>query len=156
MKVCGITRSEDAMHAVRCGATALGFVFWPGSPRYVDPARAAEIIGALPSGVTTVGVFVNQSVEEIRRIAGRAGIARVQLHGDEPASYAAALDRPALKATSLDAAEEVFAAWPDDTLVLLDAHDPVRRGGTGQTVDWARAAALAARRRVVLDRKSVV
>lgn len=150
VKVCGITRPEDVMHAVRCGATAIGFVFWPGSPRYVAPEVAAGMIGALPSDVTPVGVFVNQSVEEVDQVARHAGVTTIQLHGEEPASYATALGRTVLKATSLAGAEAVFASWPEDTLILLDAHDPVRRGGTGQVVDWTRAAVLATRRRVVL------
>ena len=150
IKVCGITRAADAEHAVRHGATAVGFVFWPSSPRYVEPQRAADIIVRLPHSITTVGVFVNQPVEEIERIAEQTGIATVQLHGDEPASYAAALDWPVLKATPLATAEAALAGWPDDTLVLLDAHDPVRRGGTGERVAWAEAARIASSRRVVL------
>jgi phosphoribosylanthranilate isomerase len=150
VKVCGITRAEDARHAVQHGATALGFVFWPGSPRYIDPARAAQIIETLPPGVTSVGVFVDQPVDEIEQIVERAGVGTIQLHGDETSAHAAALGRPVLKATTIAAAETMLADWPDDTLVLLDAHDPVRRGGTGQTIDWAGAADLAARRRVVL------
>jgi len=149
-KVCGMTRLTDALHAVRHGATAVGFVFWPRSPRYVEALRAAEIIAELPGTVTPVGVFVNQPVDEIQRIAATAGITAIQLHGDEPPAYGDVLGWPVWRAVALEHAEEALDGWPVSTTVLLDAHDPVRRGGTGQTVDWARAAQLAARRRVVL------
>ena len=150
VKVCGITRESDATEAVRCGATVLGFVFWPESARYVDPDLASDIIGRLPRSVNTVGVFVNQSIEDVRHIAERAGISTIQLHGDEPASYADAFATPILKAITLDEVDRSLSDWPDDTLVLLDAHDPIRRGGTGQVIDWEGAAKVAARRRVVL------
>lgn len=150
IKICGITRAQDARAAVESGATALGFVFWPRSPRYVDPNTAEGIIRTLPKDVTPVGVFVNQPVDEIEQIADQTGIQLVQLHGDEPASYTSALTRPVMKAMSLVAADAFADAWPADIAILLDAHDPVRRGGTGTAVDWAHAARIAARRRVVL------
>src|SRR6185503_15055793 len=92
LKICGMTRVGDALHAVREGATAIGFVFWKGSPRYIEPAAAGEIATALPASVTTVGVFVNESVEEICMTARTAGLRMVQLHGDEPVSYADRLE----------------------------------------------------------------
>jgi phosphoribosylanthranilate isomerase len=149
-KVCGITRLTDALHAARHGATAVGFVFWPGSPRFVRAERAAEIVGELPAGVTAVGVFVNQPVDEIRRVAAAARITAIQLHGDEPPAVGDALGWPVWRAVALPHAADVLDAWPGGTTILLDAHDPVRRGGTGRAVDWAQAAAIAARRRVVL------
>jgi len=150
IKICGITRLSDALHAVEHGADALGFVFWPGSPRQIAPERAAAIVAALPSGVTAVGVFVNESVDGIRGVVAQTGITAVQLHGDEPAQYGAALGWPVLRAIGVDQAEAACAAWPADTTFLLDAADPVRRGGTGTRIDWARAASLARRRRIVL------
>jgi len=149
-KVCGMTRLTDALHAVQHGATAVGFVFWPRSPRYVPPQRAAEIINELPGTVTAVGVFVNQPVDEIQRIAAAAGITAIQLHGDEPPAYAEALGWPVWRAVTLQDADATLTAWPPSTPILLDAHDPVRRGGTGQTIDWHAAARLAAGRRVIL------
>jgi phosphoribosylanthranilate isomerase len=149
-KVCGITRAADALHAVRHGATALGFVFWPDSPRYIPPERAAAIVGELPRPVTPVGVFVNQPVEEIVRIATIAGIETIQLHGDESPAYAAALGRPVWRALSLADVNGTLSKWPDEVTILLDAHDPERRGGTGRPIDWRKAADVAARRRVVL------
>lgn len=149
-KVCGITRLTDALHASRHGATALGFVFWPKSPRYVAPDRAAEIIRELPDTIATVGVFVNQPIDEIQRVASETGITTIQLHGDEPAAYATALGWPVLKAAPIEHVNGSLDGWPDDTIVLLDAHDPVRRGGTGRTIDWSHAADVASARRVVL------
>jgi len=150
VKICGITRLDDARHAVDHGADALGFVFWPKSPRYIVPERAAEIIATLPAHVTAVGVFVNESVEGIRDVAARAGIGAVQLHGDETPDYAAALTWPVWRAVTWEGVDEISAVWPADTMWLLDAADPVRRGGTGITVNWPRAAAVARTHRVVL------
>ena len=149
-KVCGITRLTDALHAVRHGASALGFVFWPHSPRCVTAERAASIIRELPGTVTAVGVFVNQPVDEIARTAAASGITTIQLHGDEPPAYADALAWPVWRALPLASANGTLSAWSEDTVILLDAHDPVKRGGTGQPIDWAAAAALAAARRVIL------
>jgi phosphoribosylanthranilate isomerase len=150
IKVCGITRLTDARHAVAEGATALGFVFWPRSPRYVPPERAAEIIAALPSAVMAVGVFVNEPADAISSIAAQARLSAVQLHGDEPPAYADALAWPIFRAVTIETAPGACTAWTPDVTLLLDAVDPERRGGTGVTVDWPRAAALARQRRVVL------
>lgn len=150
LKVCGITRLTDGLHAVQHGATALGFVFWPRSPRCVDAQRAAAIIAELPSNVTAVGVFVNEPVDGIRRVVAATGLSMVQLHGDEPPAYAEALTLPLLRSVTLDDGPHLFEAWPRGTTWLLDAADPVRRGGTGRTVDWPRAAAAARSRQIVL------
>lgn len=150
LKICGITRLSDAVHAAEHGADALGFVFWPQSPRHITPERAAEIIAALPLGVTAVGVFVNEPVDGIRDVVAQTGITSVQLHGDEPPPYADALGWPVMRAINVNEAEQVCAAWPADTTFLVDAADPVRRGGTGSTVDWQVAATVARRWRIVL------
>ena len=130
------------------GATAVGFIFWPRSPRYVDPEQAAALVRLVPPGVATVGVFVNEPVEAMRDIAARTGVSMVQLHGDEPPEMAAQLDRPVLKALGVEAVRDT--AWPVETTVLLDVTDRERRGGTGQLVDWTQAAAVARVRPVVL------
>jgi len=150
VKVCGITRLEDAKAALAAGATALGFVFWPSSPRAVTPEQAAGIISALPYGTNAVGVFVNQPAEEIDRAVRTAGLTAVQLHGDETPAILPSMHRPVLRAVTVSDADDAVLAWPESVLLLVDAHDPVRRGGTGQAVDWSAAAALAAKRRVVL------
>ena len=150
LKICGITRLADALHAAEHGAGALGFVFWPRSPRYISPERAIGIIAALPPGVDTVGVFVSESIDAVRAVVAQTGIRVVQLHGDETPSYAIALGRPVLRAITIDQAEEASAAWPEGTTFLMDAADPVRRGGTGIIVDWHKAASAARGRRIVL------
>ena len=148
VKICGITRPEDAEAAVAAGAGAIGFVFWPGSPRFIDPHRARRIAAALPPLVTAVGVFVNQPIAYVNGVASLARLGAVQLHGDETPAFAAAVSRPVIKALSPGSAD--LAAWPARVRVLLDVHDPEARGGTGRTIDWTAAAALAARREILL------
>ena len=150
LKVCGITRIADAQHAVEHGATALGFVFWPRSPRRIEPAVVAEIVAELPQTVITAGVFVNETSDGIARTMEKARLTHVQLHGDEPVSYSEVLAWPLRRSVTLDTSAAIVSEWPADTTLLLDAADPERRGGTGQAVDWTRAATLARRRRVVL------
>lgn len=150
LKICGMTRVGDALHAVREGATAIGFVFWKGSPRYIEPNRAGEIAAALPATVTTVGVFVNEPVDAVRETARIAGLRMVQLHGDETPVYVEQLDRPVMRAVTLDTLVETTKAWPPDTTLLLDSTDPSRRGGGRAAVDWPRAAVMTRGRRVVL------
>jgi phosphoribosylanthranilate isomerase len=151
VKICGITRAGDAQAAVEAGAQAIGFVFWPESPRFVDPYRARAIRALLPPFVTAVGVFVNQPLEYVSGVASLARLGAVQLHGDEAPAFASRLAAPILKALPLETiGDRDLAAWPDETTVLLDVHDPATRGGTGRTIDWAAAAAMAARRRIVL------
>ena len=150
IKICGVTRLEDARHAVEHGATALGFVFWPASPRAIGVDQARDIIAALPASVTAVGVFVNTPAGEIEWIAGRTGIGAVQLHGDEEPAEFASLRRLLLRSVTLDEVAGTAQAWPADTTLLLDASDRVRRGGTGTRIDWPRAAAAARRHRLML------
>jgi len=150
LKICGMTRVGDALHAVREGATAIGFVFWKGSPRYIEPERAGEIAAALPATVTTVGVFVNEPVDDIRETARVAGLRMVQLHGDETPAYMELIDQPVMRAVTLDTMVETTKTWPADTTLLLDSTDPSRRGAGRAAVDWPRAAAITRGRRVVL------
>ena len=153
VKVCGITRLEDANEAVACGAGALGFVFWPKSPRFVDPYRARAIVRSLPPFIATVGVFVNQPAEYLNGVASLVGLSAVQLHGDETPAFAADIRRPVIKAIAIGGGTDgaVVDGWADRVTLLLDADDPQKRGGTGRTIDWTRAAALAAARRVILS-----
>ena len=152
VKVCGITRAEDAELAADLGASAVGFVFWPGSPRHVAPAVAAGIVRVLPADVAPVGVFVDPTRDEVRAVAARVGLAAVQLHGDEPATLCDGMPYRVMKVVAVDgeATSRRVDQVPSAVTVLLDAHDPVRRGGTGRTVDWTLAAAIAARRRIFL------
>jgi phosphoribosylanthranilate isomerase len=150
VKICGITRVEDAEAAVALGANALGFVFWPKSPRYVDPYRARAIVASLPPFVSAVGLFVNQPPSHIANVASLARLGAVQLHGDETPDDAAALGRPVVRALTLHATGQDLDRWPTRVTILLDAHDPERRGGTGRTIDWDLAASVARRRRILL------
>jgi phosphoribosylanthranilate isomerase len=149
IKVCGLTRREDAENAVRHGATAVGFNFWPRSPRYVAPDVAASIVRALPADVLTVGVFVDESPAQMQTVGETVGLRAIQLHGSEPASYAEVLSGQIIKALGTDGIDTV-SAWPSTTLILLDAVDSAARGGTGRRVDWAAAAAFARKRPVIL------
>lgn len=152
VKICGLTRIDDAQLAVDLGADAVGFVFWPSSPRYIAPERAGIIIAALPRFVTPVGVFVDEQPDQIRRLIGELGLGAVQLHGDEPLSTWTSTPCQVIKSVGVDAAFDAgaLASWPNSVMPLLDAADAVRRGGTGRTIDWDLAAAAARQRRVVL------
>jgi phosphoribosylanthranilate isomerase len=148
IKICGITRAEDAHAALAAGAQALGFVFWRGSPRFIDPYRARRIVSTLPAFITPVGVFVNQPIDYVAGVASIAHLGAVQLHGDETIEYAAALPLPVVKA--LTAGDAAIDRWPRNITILLDVHDPARRGGTGATIDWTAAGAAAGRRPILL------
>lgn len=150
LKICGITRLVDALHAVKEGATALGFVFWTNSPRAIAPADAKSIIAALPPKVMTVGVFVNEAPGTLRDVLKLTGVKAVQLHGDETLADFEFIECPLLKSATLDHLAETARAWPAETTLLLDAADRVKRGGTGVAVDWNKAAVAARNHRVVL------
>jgi phosphoribosylanthranilate isomerase len=164
IKICGITRHEDAHLAAELGAGAVGFVFWPRSPRFIDPYRARRIAAELPAFVAAVGVFVNQAAEHVNGVASLVGLSAVQLHGDEDARFARLIRRPVIKAISWKERREDgreagragpraapdLTAWPDRVTLLLDAYDPLQRGGTGRIIDWTSAACVAAARRVLL------
>jgi phosphoribosylanthranilate isomerase len=153
IKVCGIRRLEDALLAADVGVSAIGFIFWPGSPRFIDPFRARAVAAALPPFVTPIGVFVNQPPDYVKSVVGLVRLRAVQLHGDEnPASYANA-GVPVIKSVAVNATFRATAVEGirSDVTVLLDAHDPVLRGGTGRTIDWSVAADVARQRRVILS-----
>ncbi|HEV8209982.1 MAG TPA: phosphoribosylanthranilate isomerase [Vicinamibacterales bacterium] len=148
VKICGMTRVEDAMAAVDAGAGAIGFIFWPASPRFIDPHRARKIAAMLPPFVTAVGVFVNQPLDYVNGVSSLVRLGAVQLHGDETPAFAAAVTSPVIKAMSLGAGD--VQAWPAEVRLLLDVHDPAVRGGTGRTIDWTAAADVAAQRQILL------
>jgi phosphoribosylanthranilate isomerase len=151
VKICGITRPDDARVAAELGAWAVGFVFWPRSPRAVSVEQARAIVAGLSPLVTPVGVFVDQPVDEVNAVAAHVGLGVVQLHGQETPAMARALSGRIIKSVALGAegAAEELGRWAH-VLVLLDAHDPARRGGTGRPIDWDAAAVVARRRPVVL------
>jgi phosphoribosylanthranilate isomerase len=148
VKVCGITRHEDAELAVELGAWALGFILWPHSPRAADPAVAAGISQALRRRVERVGVFVNATLDEIAQAAEALHLSHVQLHGDEGPAFCAEAARrtgaKVIKAVRVGGAADLQDLERFHTdFHLLDTAARGLRGGTGQTWDWA----LAARRR---------
>ncbi len=135
VKICGITRAEDAAVAVRHGAMAIGFIFWQMSRRHVEPEHARAIVRTLPPFVTPVGVFVNESAETMNAVAARVGLGAVQLHGDEMPELVAGLTLPVVKAVGrID--EGTATRWPSRVRLLVDADDQVHRGGTGMKADW--------------------
>jgi len=151
VKICGITRPQDAERAIALGATAIGFIFWPSSPRRIGLEAARSIGRVVPASVLKVGVFVDAPAQELARTVDEAGLDAVQLHGSESPALVRGLEARVIKAVALGSpdADAQIAQWTGTTL-LLDAHDPVRHGGTGRVVDWDRAAGLASRHEVIL------
>ena len=151
IKICGLTRPDDARRAVEAGATAIGMVFWAKSPRAVTLAQAEAVVAAVGRDVLTVGVFVDATREAIDHVMRRVPLGAAQLHGDESPAFVDTLPWPVIKAVAVPAEGSLpdLSPW-GGVRVLLDTHDPERRGGTGRPVDWARAAALAATRPVIL------
>ena len=142
IKICGVTNVKDAGACAEMGANMIGFNFYSQSPRYVEPKLARRIVEAMPPGVCAVGVFVDASAEEIRDTADAAGVRCVQLHGRTLPDTCSELAREfrVIRAFSTDSQfrpEEVSLF--DDCDVLVDAHHPNLRGGTGLTCDWPAA-----------------
>lgn len=153
IKICGITRPEDAAHAAACGADALGFIFYRKSPRGISPAVAAAIIARLPARVCKVGVFVNEEAAVIGETAATCGLDMLQLHGDESPAYCRGIaDRNLLiKALPLiTAADLQRAALYPVAAILVDARDGDRYGGTGKPASWELAARLGKTSPVIL------
>jgi phosphoribosylanthranilate isomerase len=145
VKLCGTTRLEDAELAVELGAWAIGFILWPHSKRHVEPGVAAGIARAVRRRVETVGVFVNQPLDEVEAAADAIGLTHVQLHGDEgPAFCAAVRERTGcrvIKALRIASAADLRdAARYHTDYHLLDSSVRGLRGGSGQTWDWELAA----------------
>ncbi len=139
IKICGVTRAEDALAAVKLGADALGFNFWPGSKRYVAPEAARDIVARLPPFVTSVGVFVNQGEEELRAIAAASGIQVFQLHGDETPELCARLPLPVVKAIPVDQVRTLSKLLSYEVSAFLLDTPSRGYGGTGVPFDWSLA-----------------
>ena len=137
IKICGLTRPEDAAHAVACGAEAIGINFFPGSPRFVPAVVAREIVGAVGDHAEVVGVFVNEAPGTIVALCERLGIRRVQLHGDEPPGDASRIPLWRMKAVHADRIPDLPAllAYPCEAF-LFDAGDKKAYGGTGRELAW--------------------
>ncbi len=140
VKICGITRSEDAVLAACSGAHAIGLVFYRPSPRYVTPDRAAEIIRALPPFVTAVGLFVDATAEEVRASVARAPVGLLQFHGAETAGFCGQFGLPYMKAVRVRAGVNLIqyaSEYRDAKALLLDAYVDGMHGGSGVTFDWS-------------------
>jgi phosphoribosylanthranilate isomerase len=175
VKICGITRPQDAELAADLGASALGFVLWPNSPRYINAENVRAIAKGVPSTVLKVGVFVDQPAAEVARKMDEGGLDVAQLHGHESPEYCRGLmvrlkadttdvtislpdvpvvsgfSRTVIKAVGMtDNGSIDIADFDSEIVLLVDAHDPARFGGTGTTVNWDSAREIAATRRTIL------
>jgi phosphoribosylanthranilate isomerase len=139
IKICGITRVDDALTAARLGADAIGFVFYRASPRYVEPERARDICAALPPFVSTVGLFVDADPAEVDAVRDRVPLSLLQFHGDETSAYCERFRAPYLKAIRVRPGTDLLQCATDFAGargLLLDAYVPSVPGGTGQRFDW--------------------
>jgi len=137
IKICGITRLEDAMAASHAGVDAVGFVFYEKSPRFIEPMKAASIIRELPPFVSAVGLFVNPDQACIDAVLRYCPLGVVQLHGDESPGFCQAQSRRVIKALPVSCREDLQRVHQYDCSVLLDAKAPKGvYGGTGECFDW--------------------
>lgn len=139
VKICGITNFVDALAAAEADADMLGFNFYRGSPRYIEPEEARAIVDKLPKTVISVGVFVNESLDDIQRIASTSGVSVLQLHGDESPDYCVALKRQNLLKVFNTVGDLKRISDYDVQLIMVDAVAGSIRGGTGQLSDWSKA-----------------
>lgn len=147
VKICGITRAQDAHAAAEAGADALGFVFHEASPRAVTAAQVQAITASLPPFITTVGLFVDAPASQVQDILQSCSLDLLQFHGNETPEYCRQFDRPYLKALRMQPDVDVaaLAAQYDDARgLLLDSYHPAQAGGTGESFDWARIPPLSA------------
>ena len=138
VKICGMTSAQDALHAAECGADAVGFIFHKKSPRFITPREAKVIAAELPPFVLRVGVFVNETVERIHKIADNCGLDIVQLHGIETPAFCNRIRKKVIKVFRVQDAESLasLAQFKVDGF-LLDTFKDGQFGGTGQVFDWA-------------------
>lgn len=141
VKICGITRAEDALEAARLGADAIGLVFYAASPRYIDVGVAKQIIAALPPFVTTVGLFVDANATAVANILGRIHLDLLQFHGSETAEFCAQFGLPYLKAVRMKPDLNLLqyvSSYAGAAGILVDSYVEGVAGGTGATFDWDR------------------
>lgn len=139
IKICGITRPEDALAAAEAGADAVGLVFYAKSKRAVTAVQAREIAAVLPPFVSAVALFVNEQPDVICQILRQVPIDVIQFHGDEDDDFCRQFDRPYLKAVRVQSAADIQTAcakFPNARALLFDAYHPTEYGGTGQSFDW--------------------
>lgn len=140
VKICGITRVDDAIEAANIGVDALGFVFYSKSPRNIELKQAQEIIQALPGFVSSVALFLNPQESLVKQVIAETDIDCLQFHGTESAEFCEQFNRPYIKALGIDGVENIVALcdqYSSSRSVLLDSHGAGKAGGTGATFDWA-------------------
>ena len=148
IKICGITRPEDARAAVERGVDALGLVLYAPSPRAVTAARVKDIVAGLPSRVRVYALFVNPSREEVEAVVAFGGVNRLQFHGDESAEFCAGFGLPYMKALRVGAGDDAMslsrraADYESAEAILLDTYHPAVAGGSGECFDWGRVEGL--------------
>ncbi|MDX1610012.1 MAG: phosphoribosylanthranilate isomerase [Halofilum sp. (in: g-proteobacteria)] len=141
IKICGVTRPDDARAAAAAGADAVGLVFHPPSSRALELEAALAVVAALPPFVTTVGLFLDPEAERVRSVLERVELDLLQFHGSEPAEFCASFGRPYIKAVSMAGGEDpaaLAAAHPAARGVLADSHVAGQAGGTGKAFAWER------------------
>ena len=139
VKVCGITRSEDAEAAVQCGADAIGFVFWPHSARYIDADSARLIAEVIPPFVCTVGVYVDPDADWVEETARVAKLGLLQFHGDESPEFCSQFSQPYIKAIRVKPDTDLLQyaeRYRTAKGLLLDTYAANMPGGTGHVFDW--------------------
>ena len=140
IKICGITRGQDAVTAAELGAHAVGLMFYEDSPRFVSVHQANKVIGVLPPFVTRVGVFVNPVEQQVQTILGALRLDLLQFHGDEPPQFCARFGMPYIKAVRVRKGMDLLqyaSRYHDAKGLLLDAHSEGAYGGTGEAFDWS-------------------
>lgn len=148
VKICGITREADASAAVEYGADALGFVFYPGSPRHIDIEQAAELVAALPPFVASVALFMDAEADYVREVLAAVPIDLLQFHGSESPEFCASFDRPYIKSVPMGGGvnpSEYAARYRESRGFLLDSNAVGQAGGTGHTFDWSEVPDLGGR-----------
>lgn len=140
VKICGITRIQDAINAIEAGADSLGFVFYPPSPRNIQIKDAAEILAALPPFVTSTALFVNADAALIRQVIEQTAIDLLQFHGEESADFCRQFGRPYIKSVSMQATTDltkIASQYDTARALLLDTYKPGVPGGTGEQFNWS-------------------
>ena len=139
VKICGITRTDDAMVAVEAGADAIGLIFYAGSKRFVNPNTAADIISNVSPYTSIVGLFVNADADYVRTVLNHCPLSQLQFHGDESPEFCSSFNRPYVKSVPVSSAvkmSEIVTAHRNARAYLFDTQVPGEHGGTGKTFDW--------------------
>lgn len=140
VKICGLTRTQDVTTAIESGADALGFVFYPPSPRAVTVSQAKPLIQVIPAFVSVTALFVNPTAEEVQSVIDSVRIDLLQFHGDEDDGFCRQFNKPYIKAIRVRQASDMVEAcvrFPGALSLLLDSYKPGVPGGTGETFNWS-------------------